>query len=108
MVRFRKRKKVDEWKKIISLSPGEETIEPFSSNLSENEQILKEMFQNCADFIIRPIYITGKPKIILAYLDGLTDTKTLENMLFKPMVFEGLPNDSVEIRSIVQIMEKQL
>ncbi|WP_026564787.1 spore germination protein [Bacillus sp. UNC41MFS5] len=108
MVRFRKRKKVDEWKKIISLSPGEETIEPFSTNLSENEQILKEMFQNCADFIIRPIYITGKPKILLAYLDGLTDTKTLENMLFKPMVFEGLPNDSVEIRSIVQIMEKQL
>lgn len=108
MDRFRKRKKVDELKKIISLSPGEETIEPFSSNLSENEQILKEMFQNCADFIIRPIYITGKPKIILAYLDGLTDTKTLENMLFKPMVFEGLPNDCVEIRSIVQIMEKQL
>ncbi|PFP24868.1 spore germination protein [Bacillus sp. AFS073361] len=108
MVRFRKREKVDKLKKIISLSLGEETIEPFSTNLSENEQILKEMFQNCADFIIRPIYITGKPKILLAYLDGLTDTKTLESMLFKPMVFEGLPNDSVEIRSIVQIMEKQL
>ncbi|WP_144555011.1 spore germination protein [Bacillus sp. X1(2014)] len=108
MVRFRKRKKLDELKKIISLSPEAETTEPFSSNLSENEQILKEMFQNCADFILRPIYITGKPKILLIYLDGLTDTKTLENMLFKPMVFEGLPNDNVEIRSIVQIMEKQL
>jgi hypothetical protein len=108
MVRFRKRMKFHEMKKMTSLPSEEENNEPFSSDLSKNEQILRALFQKCSDFVIRPIYITGKPKILLIYLDGLTDTITLENILLKPILSDGFPNELGEIRPIVQIMEEQL
>ncbi|WP_066250189.1 spore germination protein [Neobacillus drentensis] len=108
MVRFRKRIKLHDLKKVTSLPSEEENIEPISSDLSKNEQILKDLFQNCFDFVIRPINITGKPKILLIYLEGLIDTKTLENVLLKPMLFEGLPSGLGEIRTIGQVIEEQL
>src|SRR3954452_25129854 len=99
MVRFRKPKKLLDLKTAISL-PTENNNEQFRTDLSTNEQLLKDIFQSCFDFVIRPINIEGKPKILLIYLDGLTDTKTLENVLLKPMLFEGLPSGLGELRTI--------
>ncbi len=107
MVRFRKRKKLLDLKTTISL-PSENNNDLFSSDLLTNEQVLKDTFHNCSDLVIRPIYVTGRPKILLIYLDGLTDTKTLENVLLKPMLFEGLPNGLSDIRTIGQVIEEQL
>ncbi|MFF2448793.1 spore germination protein [Neobacillus sp. NPDC058068] len=103
MFRFRKRKN----KKIAQL-PANYQNEALSSILSTNEQMLKAIFQNCSDFIIRPIFVNGETNILLFYLDGLTDTRMFENVLLKPLMFEGIPTGLGEVHTLRQVIEQQL
>jgi DNA mismatch repair ATPase MutL len=79
-----------------------------SSDISQNEETVKDLFQNCSDFVSRTININGKIKVLLAYIDGLTDTKVMEEMLLKPIIFEGLPQGIEESHSIGKMIQQQL
>ena len=52
-----------------------------TTNLQENEAILKQIFSNCFDFVIRDINIANNPayKAKVMYLDNMT-SKTLRIM----------------------------
>jgi hypothetical protein len=102
---FTFKKKKSEHKKTLSAVPINEEL---SSDITKSEKILRQLFHNCADFIVRPIQINGQPKILMFYLEGLLDTKNLEIVLLKPMFFQGLPNGLGEISSLKQIMEQRL
>ncbi|WP_374049595.1 spore germination protein [Neobacillus sp. OS1-2] len=106
MIRLRKKKHFDGNK----ITPYPSTIknEPLHSELTANEQIIKDLFQNCADLVTHPIYEAGKPKLLLIYLDGLTDTKTLEQGLLRPLLYEGFPHGLNKVHSLQQIIEQQL
>lgn len=84
-----------------------QATEVILSDLSQNEQAFKELFQNCSDFVTRTLYIKGEKKVLLIYIDGLVDTKVIEDILIKPMIFEGLPQIQ-EGQSIGQIIQQQL
>lgn len=79
-----------------------------STDLVTNEQTLKDLFNNCSDFVTRPIYINGEVKIILFYIDGFTDTKTVDMIFLKPMLFNGLPERLNNIETMEEIVEQQL
>jgi hypothetical protein len=105
--KFRKRKLSQKIKTTTTL-PADFQENQFSADIFTNEQTLKDLFINCSDFITRPIYINGKPKIMLFYLDGLTDTKTVNSIFLKPMMFNGLPDGLNKIETIGEIVEQQL
>ncbi|MDF2964598.1 MAG: GerA spore germination protein, partial [Paenibacillus sp.] len=50
-----------------------------SSTLSVNEEALKSIFNNCSDIIFRPLQMNVK--FLLIYLDGLTNTGMLEQVI---------------------------
>ncbi|KAB2330144.1 spore germination protein [Cytobacillus depressus] len=105
---FNKRKKLFDFKKSSShLSPNQE-VEALSGSLEQNEEMLKGLFQNCSDFVIRPIFENGKKKMLLFYIDGLVDTKTLDDVFLKNILFEGLPNGLSEVHSLRQMLEEKL
>jgi hypothetical protein len=60
----------------------EETIpfenESLSAVLKTNELILRNIFEDCSDVVFHPIQINGKTRLLFVYIDGLSDTKTLE------------------------------
>lgn len=95
MFRVRKRKAA-QWRSTITNLPADTQSRPLSSNLLINEELLKELFKNCSDFVIRPIHVNGGVKILLVYLEGLTDTKTLVQAILKPLMFEGMPDGMVQ------------
>ncbi|MBA9025999.1 spore germination protein [Peribacillus huizhouensis] len=106
-------KKIGKWEKIqknkkIDSLPSHINKDMLSSEISTNEKVLKESFQNCSDFVIRPIYISGETKIFVIYVDGLSDAKTLDEVFLKPMMFEGLPEGMGEVRQIGQILKQHL
>ena len=103
----RKQKKFEQVKVTDSM-PIHDKDEPISPDISKNEQDLKEIYKNCSDLVIRPIDINGETKILLVYIDGLCDTKTLEEVMLQPMMFEGLPNGLAEVQSIGQVLQQQL
>lgn len=59
--------------------------------LTEAEVVLKEIFSNDKSLILRPIKIRDlKLKGLIIYIDGLTDTKTIELNVVKPLMTEVL------------------
>jgi hypothetical protein len=107
MLKFGKRRVNQKLNKKTVL-PSHVQTKNLSSDLSLNEQTLKDLFQNCSDFMIRPVQINGEPKILLFYLEGLTDTKTLDLVLLKPLMFQGLPSGLNEVGTLGRIIEQQL
>ncbi|WNS77586.1 spore germination protein [Bacillus sp. DTU_2020_1000418_1_SI_GHA_SEK_038] len=88
--------------------PADNQSEKLSPALSDMEEILKGYFKNCADFVVRPINVSGDKKILLVYIDGLIDTKSLDEFLLKPIFFKGLPKGLGEIHTFEQVIEQQL
>lgn len=82
--------------------------EDLNTELAINEKMLKEIFQDCSDIMFRPIQIYSETKILLIYIDGLSDTKTLDEVVLKPMMFDGLPDGLGKVPTLEQVFEQQL
>ncbi|MBP3966507.1 spore germination protein [Paenibacillus lignilyticus] len=62
-----------------------------SSGLQENEARLRQVFANCSDVIFRKLCSQAEEaqaETLLIYLDGLTNTAELEQVILKPLVYE--------------------
>ncbi|WP_422392326.1 spore germination protein [Niallia oryzisoli] len=110
MHQFRKRKTLQDLfkKKTESLPSKVNTKDTIGSDLSDMEQQLKKLFENCSDFVIRPFFVMDKVKILLIYIDGLVDTNLLDEVFLKPMIFEGKPQGVEETSSLGKIIEQHL
>ena len=60
-----------------------------STNVSNNEQKLKEQFDMCNDIEFRFMSLDNNSRILLVYIDGFCDTKTLDEAVLKPLIFEA-------------------
>lgn len=89
-----------------SLSPNEPN-EELSTDIKINEKMLRETFQECSDVLFRPIQICGETNILLIYIDGMSDTKTLDEVFLKPIMFDGLPNGLGKAPALKQMIEQQ-
>lgn len=66
----------------------------FTSVLAENEKLLRVVFRDCGDIEFRVFYI-GRRKALLIYLEGMTDTTSLEkNIIEKLMTKIGTSNEN--------------
>lgn len=112
MFRSRKRVKIEELLKA-KLSPSSSDKEKtnkqdLSTNLSTNEQYLKDTFKNCSDVKFRTIKANENANMLLVYIDGMCDTKTLDAVLLKPLLFDGLPDGLDKVQSVSEVIEKKV
>ena len=77
-------------------------------SVSANEEVLRQVFENCSDIVFRPIIIDSQNKILFIYIDGLIDTKVVEQVVLKPMMFEGLPSGVKSVDWVGEIIQNQL
>ncbi|MGG2093629.1 spore germination protein [Bacillus sp. S13(2024)] len=77
-------------------------------DISVNEKVLKQVFENCSDIFFRPIFVNSQTKILLVYIDGLADTKVVDQVVLKPMMYEGMPNGLKSVDSIGEIIQDRL
>ena len=80
----------------------------FSSDILHNEQMLRDIFKNCYDVVFRFIQIKDQNKLLLIFVDGLIDSKTLDLIILKPLTFEGLPQGLDKLDSIGQMINQQV
>ncbi|MDR7002093.1 spore germination protein KA [Neobacillus niacini] len=90
---------------VLPLNIQDEVLTP---DISVNEQVLKQVFENCSDIVFRPILVRRQTKMLLIYIDGLVDTKIVEQVVLKPMMFEGLPNRLENVNTTGEIIQDQL
>ncbi|MED1470512.1 spore germination protein [Bacillus salipaludis] len=90
---------------VLPLNVQDEVL---ALDISVNEQILKQVFENCSDIVFRPIRANRQTKMLLIYIDGLVDKKIVEQVVLKPMMFEGMPDGLKQVDSIGEIIQDQL
>ena len=107
MFRLSSTKKLNQKKKTTP-PPTNNQEDTLNSEFSTNEKLIKERFINCSDLVVRPLSVKGKSKILIIYIDGLVDTKTLDEVLLKPILFNGIPQGLGEVQTIGEMIEQQL
>ncbi|WP_099156960.1 spore germination protein [Virgibacillus ndiopensis] len=89
-------------------NPSKENIsQNIDKNIIKNEQILKDIFQNCSDIMYRKITIHGQNKLLLIYVDGMVDVDIIISNILKPLMYEGLPQGLGSIDSVAQMCEEK-
>ncbi|MFC4807995.1 spore germination protein [Paenibacillus sp. GCM10023250] len=78
------------------------------ADLTENERVLKDIFQNCSDVKFRQITINDQPKLLLIYTDGMIDTAIISSHVLKPLLYNGLPKGLGAMDSIAQMFDQEL
>ncbi len=102
----RKHRVQHSFKQSANLLSSNEHNTELSIELAMNEKMLREIFQECSDVVFRPISVN--PKILLIYIDGLSDTKTLDKVLLEQILSDGAPSGLNGVPKLGQIIQQQL
>jgi spore germination protein len=96
MVRGRKLRHIGKWfKRTLQSDANQQPAgsshasslqEPLSSLLDDNMEVLHQLYANCDDVIFRSFSIGGQIKAAVIYIDGLTDTVSLDRFVFEPLM----------------------
>lgn len=87
---LKRRKQRERHQEISPSSPDFDVAnQPLSINVQENEQILRSIFKDCSDIVFRPIRCDGETKLLIVYIDGVTDTRILDEAVIKPILLQG-------------------
>lgn len=57
-----------------------------NENLTENAQLIRQVFSNCSDLVLRSITSTTGIQVMIVYLSVLVDVKTLESVLIRSLM----------------------
>ncbi|MFD1673744.1 spore germination protein [Alicyclobacillus fodiniaquatilis] len=83
--------------------------EPIYTDLTEVERSLRKHFDMCSDVSFRTIETPQRnAKFLLVFVNGMVDTKTLDDELLKPLIFSYSPHSRDRIYSLKEIVEKEL
>ncbi|WP_274649500.1 spore germination protein [Paenibacillus humicola] len=76
-------------------------------SIVENEQILRNRFQNCSDVIFRELRIQGQTSLLFVFVDGMIDADTIVTNVLKPFLYDGLPQGFGAIDGVAQWFEQE-
>lgn len=62
-------------------------------NIAENERIFRSIFENSSDIVFRKIPIQRNSLLLIIYVDGLVDIKTLNEVVLQPLLSQGIGRD---------------
>lgn len=77
------------------------------TDLAKNEQFFRETFNNCSDIVYRILVLEEQSNMLLIYVDGLLDVKQLNEILLKPLLFEGLPRNLGVMDGLGKLLQSQ-
>lgn len=56
------------------------------NHLSENEDILRSIYTNCADVVFRPFLLFGYIEAVIIFIEGLSDNVGIEKYVLSPLM----------------------
>ena len=64
-----------------------------TSDIAQNEKILREIFHNCSDIVFRKIRVSGQIQWLIIYLESLVNEKHLNDFVLQPLLSECYMQD---------------
>lgn len=96
---FRKNKK-----KINNQLQVENQQVPLSSDLNQNIQGIRSIYENCSDVVFRSFYIGGKTKAFLIYIEGLCNVEEMDASVLSPLMDER----AAKFDTLIDLLEKKI
>ncbi len=90
----RKQRQIDA--KLAALQPdSQELNKPFSSSLSDNLDLFKNLFGNNSDLLVREFNfgLRREIKVALVYIDGLSDSNMISETILKPFAYRSMSDE---------------
>ncbi len=81
-----------------------------SETLSDNVQVLTDIFNNCGDVVQKSFVLErkGKPgRIHIIYIDGLTNNQMIESTILKPLLYEWRGSTESDLKDAIFYLEAQ-
>lgn len=88
----------------IIVPMGDDKAQALYPDLRRNEERLRSLYANCSDVIYRTFLIGGTTSAVLIYIEGLSDTRSIEEHVISPLQRE----DAGEIGDLGQLLERTL
>ncbi|MGZ4135219.1 MAG: spore germination protein [Tumebacillaceae bacterium] len=90
--------------------PSSERVDAkLTPDLDQNEAMLKQEFRNCSDLVFRKVRTKQQAsRLLVVYVDGMVDTKHLDEVILKPLLYEGLPQGLETVQDLEQLVEEQM
>lgn len=77
---------------------------PFSSDLNQNIQELRQIYDNCSDVVYRPFWIGSKTKATLIYIEGLSNIEEIDASILSPLMDES----AGKLNDLNELLEKKI
>jgi hypothetical protein len=94
----RKRQQLDA--KLASFQNGSVKLNSsFSSSLDENVALIKKLFGSTSDLLVRNFNfgVRQEIRVALVYIDGLSDTNSINGDILKPFLYRSLSDDQAPL-----------
>lgn len=65
------------------------THQKLERELFTNEQQLRQSFSQCSDVVFRKIPLPNMSEILIVFIDGLVDTKMIDESVLNPIILGG-------------------
>ncbi|HDR8522637.1 spore germination protein [Bacillus toyonensis] len=75
-----------------------------SSDLNENLQALRSIYDNCFDVVFRTFLIGGQTKGVLVYIEGLSNSEEIDKNVLPPLMSETEKG----VRSLYEMLEEKI
>jgi hypothetical protein len=73
---------------MSSRNPVSYPQETISSDLAENEELLRQVFVHCFDIVFQRVDLSDKCSILMVYVDGMIDKNVFKSPLFQSWLVE--------------------
>jgi spore germination protein KA len=86
--------------RLQDLQPSEEVLKQHvRSDLDYNVEFMKNLFAETSDFVVRHFHFGSNREIrvALVFIDGLVDSKSISESVFKPFIMRTLENGDPEL-----------
>lgn len=80
----------------------------FTMDIGINERMIQLIFKECSDVIIRKIPYDPPYDLLIVYIDGLSDVKTLDQSVLEKLLYDGLPQGTGRIKKMRDVLQKHL
>lgn len=104
-MRFPRKPRINKLEKLSPSLPQMQN-DQLSTLVSANEEMLRHEFEKCPDVEFRSIPLDNQTKMLFIYIDGFCDTKVLDEVVLKPLIFEGITkkfDNQLTIREMVRL-----
>ncbi|WP_373228755.1 spore germination protein [Cohnella sp.] len=91
----------------MDLPLADEENGQLTSDIEQNEMILKRIFQNCSDMVYRKIQHSGQIQWLIVYIESLVDEKHLDEYVLKPLISNNLSHDGF-VPANIEIIDDRL